>query len=171
MRREGTGYSAGMQAISRTACVWLLVTAGCAPAPSAREPEAVTLPPMPPVTPSSVPAEPRSPNPALVADRGCASEPAPVSAGSSTAAFDRAAAQQAISGVQLSCCKHEGAAAAGHVTLTFDLSGNVSSAVLDQGTTIAGTPDGDCVVAQYKAIRVPAFGGTPVRVGKSFTLR
>lgn len=153
-----------------TTCAWLLVLAGCAKA--AHEPETVTLPPMPPVAPSSVPAEPTASARALapVADPCSTENEGPsVSGGSSTAPFDRGAAQKAIAGARLSCCKHD-APVSGHITLTFDNAGHISSAVLDQGS-LAGTPVGDCVVAQFKAIRVPAFGGTPVRVGKSFALR
>lgn len=157
-----------MQTTFRTACAWLLVVAACAKA--APEPEAVTLPPMPPVAPSTLSAEPPRPVPA--ADPGCPEQkelPA-VSAGTSTAPFDRGAAQQAIAGARLDCCKHDPPAVTAHVTLTFDPAGHVSRAVLDQGS-LADTPVGDCVVTQYKAIRVPAFGGAPVKVGKSFTLR
>lgn len=144
--------------------------ASCGPAPSAHEPEVVTLPPMPPVVASSV--SPPAP-PAPAAERGCSqeSERPAVAPGSSTAPFDRSAAMQALAGVRVSCCQRSGEPrASGHVSLTFGNSGLVERAELDQGS-LAGSAAGDCVVGLFKAVRVPAFGGPVVKVGKSFTMR
>ena len=55
------------------------------------------------------------------------------------------------------------------VTVTFEPSGAVSSAVVDSGP-YPGTPVGGCIAGKYRGARVPAFGGSSVKVGKSFSL-
>jgi hypothetical protein len=53
--------------------------------------------------------------------------------------------------------------------VTFGPDGSVQSAVVDQGP-FPGTSVGGCIAGKYRGAHVPAFGGAPVRVGKSFTL-
>lgn len=96
--------------------------------------------------------------------------PAAAPAAGSGAAFDRGAAAAALGGVNVASCKKpDGPTGSGHVTVTFDPGGGVSSAVVDGGP-FPGTPVGGCIAGKYRGARVPAFGGSPVKVGKSFSL-
>ena len=90
--------------------------------------------------------------------------------GGSTAPFDRGAAQGALGGVNVqSCKKPDGPTGSGHVKITFAPNGSVSSAVVDSGP-FPGTPVGGCIAGKFRGAHVPAFGGGPVSVGKSFTI-
>lgn len=90
--------------------------------------------------------------------------------GGSTAPFDRGAAAAALGAVNVQACKKpDGPTGSGHVTVTFSPDGSVASAVIDGGS-FPGTPVGGCIAGKYRGARVPAFGGAPVRVGKSFTV-
>jgi predicted Zn finger-like uncharacterized protein len=90
--------------------------------------------------------------------------------GASTAPFDRGAAAAALGAVNVqSCKKADGPTGSGHVTVTFSPDGSVASAVIDSGP-FPGTPVGGCIAGKYRGAHVPAFGGAPVRVGKSFTV-
>ena len=90
--------------------------------------------------------------------------------GGSTAPFDRGAAQGALGGVNVqSCKKPDGPTGSGHVKITFAPNGSVSSAIVDGGP-FPGTPVGGCIAGKFRGAHVPAFGGGPVSVGKSFTL-
>jgi hypothetical protein len=53
--------------------------------------------------------------------------------------------------------------------VTFAPSGRVSEVVVDD-PSFSGTPAGRCVTASFFGASVPAFQGSPVRVGKSFTI-
>jgi hypothetical protein len=55
------------------------------------------------------------------------------------------------------------------VKITFAPNGSVSSAVVDGGP-FPGTPVGGCIAGKFRGAHVPAFGGGPVSVGKSFTI-
>jgi len=86
------------------------------------------------------------------------------------AAFDRGAAAASLGGVNVASCKKpDGPSGSGHVTVTFAPNGSVSSAVVDGGP-FPGTPVGGCIAGKYRGAHVPAFGGSPVKVGKSFSL-
>ena len=86
------------------------------------------------------------------------------------AAFDRGAAAASLGSINVASCKKpDGPTGSGHVNVTFEPSGSVSSAVVDGGP-FPGTPVGGCIGGKFRGARVPAFGGSPVRVGKSFTL-
>ena len=56
------------------------------------------------------------------------------------------------------------------MTLTFAADGSVQRANVDQ-PPFAGTSVGACVAEKYRVIRIPAFEGAPVLVGKSFVIR
>jgi hypothetical protein len=85
-------------------------------------------------------------------------------------AFDRGAAAAALGSVDLRHCRSKGALeGGGHVTITFETSGKVSSVVVDGGP-YPGTTAGACIAAAFRKVRVPAFTGAPVRVGKSVML-
>ena len=117
------------------------------------------------------PAQPKGLGDALAEAAGKPKEAAPAAGGGgSTAPFDRGAAAGALGGVNVqSCKKPDGPTGSGHVTVTFGPDGSVQSAVVDSGP-FPGTPVGGCIASKYRGAHVPAFGGAPVRVGKSFTL-
>lgn len=99
-----------------------------------------------------------------------AAAPAAAGGGASTAPFDRGAAAAALGAINVASCKKPGGpTGSGHVTVTFAPDGSVQSAVLDD-SSFPGTPVGGCIAGKFRGAHVPAFGGAPVRVGKSFTL-
>jgi predicted Zn finger-like uncharacterized protein len=99
-----------------------------------------------------------------------AAPPPSQAAASSTASFDRGAASAALSSVNVqSCRKGDGPTGSGHIKITFAPSGSVQSAVVDQ-PPFAGTSVGGCVAGRFRAAHIPAFGGSPVTVGKSFVI-
>lgn len=101
---------------------------------------------------------------------GQTAAPAAAPAPASGAPFDRGAAAAALAGVNPAACKKpDGPTGSGHVTVTFEPSGSVSSAVVDSGP-YPGTPVGGCIAGKYRGARVPPFGGSSVKVGKSFSL-
>jgi len=55
------------------------------------------------------------------------------------------------------------------VKITFAPNGSVSAAVIDSGP-FNGTPVGGCIVGKFRGPHIPAFGGGPITVGKSFTI-
>lgn len=86
------------------------------------------------------------------------------------APFDRGAAQGALGGVNVqSCMKTDGPTGMGHVKVTFAPDGSASAVTLDLGP-FAGTAVGTCIEARYRNAHVPPFAGSPVTVGKSFTI-
>jgi predicted Zn finger-like uncharacterized protein len=72
------------------------------------------------------------------------------------------------SGVQT--CKRGDTVGSGRVEIVFAPSGAVQSANLQPGTPFDGTPTGKCVEARFRGARVPAFGGSPFTVTKSFSI-
>lgn len=84
--------------------------------------------------------------------------------------FNRGAASSALSNVDLRRCESEpGLDGSGHVTVQFAPDGTITQAEVDQGGN-EKTPRGACIARLFKAARIPAFSGAPVRVGKSFTI-
>jgi hypothetical protein len=84
--------------------------------------------------------------------------------------FDRRAAAAALGAVNLaSCARPGGPAGSGRVSVTFGQNGLVVSAVVDQ-PPYAGTPTGECIARVFRGVRVPAFSGSVVKIGKSFSL-
>jgi len=86
-----------------------------------------------------------------------------------TRLFDRGAAAGALARVGVSQCAASGQVGTGHVSVTFSPSGRVSEAVVDDAV-FSGTPAGRCVISAFFNASVPPFNGSPVRVGKSFTI-
>jgi hypothetical protein len=82
--------------------------------------------------------------------------------------FDRAAAAAALGAIDVRACAG-GPSGSGHVSVTFEGGGTVADATIDQ-PPFAGTPAGACVERVFRGVRVPAFDGPPVKVGKSFAL-
>ena len=116
------------------------------------------------------PAAPQDLSGALAAAAGKKADSPSGGGSTSTAPFDRGAAAAALGGVNVqSCKKPDGPTGSGHVMVTFAPDGSVSSAVIDGGP-YPGTAVGGCIAGKYRGARVPAFGGAPVRVGKSFTI-
>lgn len=85
----------------------------------------------------------------------------------SGSAFDRGAAAHALT-VDLSSCK--GAVGTGHVQVTFATDGSVSKVDVDL-PPFKGTAQADCIAEKYRAVKIPAFAGAPVTVGKSFSIK
>jgi len=100
-----------------------------------------------------------------------APKPAPAAAASG-AAFDRGAAAAELRRITESvgsCRRPAGPNGDGHVTVTFRNDGAVDHVEVDR-PPYQGTPVGACVASKFKLARVPAFGGAPITVGKSFTI-
>lgn len=110
-------------------------------------------------------ASPTPPGPAPTA-----APPKPADDGSGKPPFNRGEASAALSGVNISSCKKpDGPTGNGHVVVTFDPSGSVQTAVVDDGP-FPGTPVGGCIAGKFRGAHVSAFSGSPVKVGKSFSL-
>jgi hypothetical protein len=92
---------------------------------------------------------------------------AATTADATTSTFDRN--RPGLPSVAIQACKvQNGPTGAGHVTITFAGSGAPSSVVLD--TPRFAGPVGDCILAKFRAVRVPPYDGGSVRVGKSFAI-
>lgn len=84
--------------------------------------------------------------------------------------FDREAAASALTSVDLQKCRATNVARGeGHVFITFTPGGAAASAEVDKGPWV-GTPAAKCIAGQFKKAKVPAFGGEPVKVGKTFRI-
>lgn len=87
-----------------------------------------------------------------------------------TAEFDKSAAITAITEVDLSKCKATNVAKGeGHVMITFSPAGTAQNAVVDKGPWV-GTPAAKCMAKAFKKVKVPAFKGESITVGKVFHL-
>ena len=85
-----------------------------------------------------------------------------------TGPFDRTAAASALN-LSVSQCALGNLTGTGHANVTFAPAGNVSAVVVDDAN-FAGSDAGRCVQRVLARARVPAFTGSPVTVGKSFTI-
>ena len=86
------------------------------------------------------------------------------------APFNRGAASASLASIAFASCKKpDGPSGPGHVVVTFDPSGSVQSAIVDQGSFV-GTPVGGCIAGKFRGAHVPAFSGGPMKVGKSISL-
>ncbi|WP_437569670.1 zinc-ribbon domain-containing protein [Sorangium sp. So ce542] len=146
--------------------------AASAAAPDQPAPSAAADKPAEKERPSSAPVA-AADKPAAAADKPAASKPAADPAPSGGGGeFNRGAASSALgaaAGSAKSCKKAGGPTGTGKVKVTFAPSGNVTSAEV-QGAPFAGTSVGGCVARLFRGARVPAFGGGPVSVSKSFTI-
>jgi hypothetical protein len=93
---------------------------------------------------------------------------APAATAAAAPPFDRAAAMRALSMNVTACRRAEGPVGAGHVRVTFLPIGSVSA--VDVGPPYAGTATGACVAQRYRAATIPAFAGSALTVGKTFTV-
>ncbi len=90
--------------------------------------------------------------------------------GGGSAPFDRGAAAAALGAVNVQACKKgDGPTGQGHVSITFMPNGSVGKVEADQ-PPYQGTGVGGCVAAKFRSARVPAFGGSAQKVGKSFSI-
>jgi predicted Zn finger-like uncharacterized protein len=67
------------------------------------------------------------------------------------------------------CKKASGPTGTGRVVVVFAPSGATQSASVS-GAPFEGTPTGACVASRFRAVRIPAFSGSPFSVSKSFTI-
>ncbi len=128
----------------------------------------------PPTKPAADPAPATSSKPKSLQEAldqaGGGSKPAAAAPAEATAPFDRGAAAAALGAVNVqSCKKPDGPTGSGHVKVTFGPNGAVSSATAD-APPFAGTPVGGCVAGKFRGVKIPAFAGSSVSVGKSFTI-
>jgi hypothetical protein len=90
--------------------------------------------------------------------------------------IDRGAASAALGSVEGTACSElAGPRGKVHVTVVFAPDGNVTDAKFDRDSpdakaTIAGTPRGDCLLARFRDLHVPAFRGAPTKVGRHVVL-
>jgi hypothetical protein len=84
--------------------------------------------------------------------------------------IDRGAVAAALGNVNVQSCKtSDGPTGSGHVRVTFSPDGRVISAVVDSGP-FPGTRVGECLASRFRGVRMPAFSGDLITVGKSFTI-
>ncbi|HEY4104353.1 MAG TPA: zinc-ribbon domain-containing protein [Polyangiaceae bacterium] len=98
-----------------------------------------------------------------------AATPAPAPAG---ADFDKSAAIAALGAAAAnaaSCKKPDGPTGTGKASVTFAPSGRATNSTVTGA--FAGTDVGGCVARIFRAAKVPAFGGDPVTVSKSFSIQ
>jgi predicted Zn finger-like uncharacterized protein len=99
-------------------------------------------------------------------------EPEAPAAASNAPPFSKASAISALGAAASSaggCKKPGGPTGVGKVQVTFAPSGRVTSATV-MGPPFAGTAVGGCVAGAFRRAKVPAFGGSPVTVSKSFSI-
>jgi hypothetical protein len=97
-------------------------------------------------------------------------DPAPAQAAvGTTPPFDRGEAARALTAISVAhCAKLAGAEPSGRVEITFKPDGSGTARVtegMDPGSAAAR-----CVSKAFDGARVPAFGGAPIHVKKSFSL-
>lgn len=94
---------------------------------------------------------------------------APSAEAARTTGFDRAGAAKALGAVSLrNCVTPTTAKGSHHATITFEPDGSVSSVVFD--APFSSALESGCVRILFSKVRVPAFEGEAVRVGKVFAL-
>jgi predicted Zn finger-like uncharacterized protein len=95
---------------------------------------------------------------------------APTPPATDVGAFDGAAAARALSAVSLRACSRAGGPVGpGHARVTFEPGGNVSGVVVDS-PELSGTATERCVAQAYRRVRIGAFSGPALTVGKRFVL-
>lgn len=114
---------------------------------------------------------PAVPAPAAAAPTTTPAVPAPAVAKECNGCFDRASAAHAIGTAPYVTCRDpQGPFGDGHITLTFQPDGSVSTAELDAGP-FAGTPTGTCLEQTFRVVQMRPFDGAPVKVGKALVIR
>ncbi|MGO8992200.1 MAG: hypothetical protein ACLQVI_02650 [Polyangiaceae bacterium] len=101
---------------------------------------------------------------------GCTTNTTNITVVANPPAFNRAAGAVALGLVKVSECRSpDGPTGSGHLKITFDPSGTVLLAVIDQ-PPFMGTAVGECIADKFRGVRVPPFAGPAVAVGKSFVV-
>ncbi|MDP9001943.1 MAG: zinc-ribbon domain-containing protein [Myxococcota bacterium] len=92
--------------------------------------------------------------------------------GAPAAEFNMGEARSRLAGIAggVQSCKRGDTTGGGKVEIVFAPSGGVQSANLMSGSPFDGTPTGKCVEARFRGAHVPAFGGSPFTVTKSFSI-
>lgn len=104
------------------------------------------------------------------ADFGCAPNPERRPWGNEITSFDRDAASAALAKVGLASCKREGGPVGqGIVTVSFHPAGGVYDVEMMEGP-FTGSLVGGCILAQFKTVRVPRFGGSVETLVRVFSL-
>jgi hypothetical protein len=101
-----------------------------------------------------------------------APEPVVVTVAAELPAFDKSAANQALSAANraASSCREQGVPTFPYnISVTFAPTGRVTNAVV-LGAPYAGTPAGGCIARTFRNATIPAFGGSIVTVHKAFEL-
>jgi predicted Zn finger-like uncharacterized protein len=143
-----------------------------APKPAAAPAAAAPAPAPKPVAAAPKPAAGNSLAAAMAAGAAPAPAAAPAAAAESDQPFNMGEAKSRLAAMASnvdSCKKPNGPTGTGRVVVTFAPSGAAQSAVVS-GPPFEGTPTGTCVGAKFRGVRVPAFGGSPFSVSKSFTI-
>lgn len=84
--------------------------------------------------------------------------------------LDKKAVAEAFESISLdSCKKPKGPTGEGHVLVTLAPTGKATSAIVDS-PPFANTKVGKCIAKAYEKVRVPAFKGDAVTLGKKFKL-
>jgi hypothetical protein len=84
--------------------------------------------------------------------------------------FDRGAAARALGAVDVSSCAAPGGPTGpGHVTIVMATDGGVASVRVDKGPYV-DTVAAACIEEKFRGVRVPAFEGPPMPIGKAFRM-
>ena len=84
--------------------------------------------------------------------------------------FDRRATAEALGCVFVQDCRDPSdPPGSGHLRVRLAPDGSVASAEVDR-PPFAGTKTGACVEQRFRMVRIPAFRGSAVTIGKSFSL-
>jgi predicted Zn finger-like uncharacterized protein len=121
-------------------------------------------------SPAPVPMQPKVAAAAPVAKETNVFAPAPAAAPAAEFNMGEARSRLAAVAAGVQTCKRGDTSGSGRVEIVFAPSGAVQSANLMAGSPFDGTPTGKCVEARFRGARVPAFGGSPFTVTKSFSI-
>jgi predicted Zn finger-like uncharacterized protein len=164
---SGEGEPSAPPGASGSAAQAPVASASAAPSASANAAPPDTAPPATAApTPTKVAAQTVTPH------ETTAAPPKAAAAAESDQPFNMGEAKArlaAVAGAVQSCKKASGPTGTGRVVVVFAPSGAAQSATVT-GEPFEGTPTGGCVSAHFRAVRVPAFGGSPFSVSKSFSI-
>ena len=166
--------SAAVAAATATATA---ATSAAAPEPSATDtaaaaPSAAASATAPAATATAAPAAVAvvTPKPQPAAPAHTAA-PAAAPAATEAAEFNMGEAKSKLATAAQAAqgCKKGDVTGTGRIVVVFAPSGGAQSATIS-GPPFEGTPTGACVAQRFKGVHVPAFGGSPFSVSKSFTI-
>ncbi len=141
-------------------------------APAATAPAETVTAQAPATPPPAQPAPAPRPQVQAAAPTHVAAPPPAVAAGGEETPFNMGEAKAKLAAAAASaqsCKKPDGPTGTGRVVVVFAPSGGAQTATI-QGAPYDGTPTGACVAAHFRGVHVPAFGGGPFSVSKSFTI-